>query len=923
MREMEMTKRHSSARTVVLFACISVLIIGLFACDDRKDSSSAHSGKLRLSLAADTTSLKKGVNSNLTKAVSDEFEKFLTVEDYQIRIVTDKDTVKSYDRFDKMPSEIELPEGAYTIVASKGNDLPAAFENPYFEGSTAFTIKEGMSTPLDMTCTLGNARITLDCTDDFKAAYTDYSVGLKTKFLTDTILEIKKDETRPAYLQVAKEGTSVSFAIKLKKLGTEEDVTYSGATPLILQRRQNVRLVLKTDGEALEGIGLDVMLDDSLTSVILDDTIPDFMWKPLGKPEIKGGNGLSEGIKYTMTAGSFEGQPQIEFAMQGGVGALFIKYWHDDENPVVYNLADATDAAEASSEAHFSWGSYLMSDAAQGEPQTNKILDKHVNSGIIYLENAFNSLTSSPKEDEVYTYHFQIYGADATGQAVETETLSFTVIVKPAGSPNVSQNLDFPEIVEGDVMKEDITAQLIAGNGIKEAMLTIACSSPQTNETYSLESDEHKQTLLSVYGIQVKKDAESKIVITYPKEFSTHLAAPEIGEAIYSFKYSLKDKNDKVEELEKQMTVKAPVFNLLTGDGDAFARRIMLRVDMPVGDENKLDFEYKEFGSDSWMAVDDLNRNTDGSNTQPFIKGLESNKKYVLKAIYTNSLGKRFDDEVTVTTEVEEAFPNGEFIQEFEDWSILPDSEGSTLEGYNEVLSGLFDLGKKLSEPFRCWEVWLPWKDAYMGWNTLNLLTTSVGGIHKSVVSDPSKNWTRYHANSGTIKCEGKSGNAALIRTVGWGDKNTANVSGDLPGESGTKTPGELFLGTYNSGVQYGIEFTSRPTAFSFDYKYVRKNNDTFVAELVVLDDNGNEIAHTQLDSKEAQPTDEWTTKKVEVLYTGQYSLHKAAKMYIRFVSGKSTSTDDLMIYPSASNLSNGEYIGSQLYIDNVTLIYE
>lgn len=894
----------------------------MFACDDQKDGSSAHSGKLRLSLTADTTSLKKGVNSNLTKAVSDEFEKFLTVEDYQIRIVTDKDTVKSYDRFDKMPSEIELPEGAYTIVASKGNDLPAEFENPYFEGSTAFTIKEGMSTPLDMTCTLGNARITLDCTDDFKAAYTDYSVGLKTKFLTDTILEIKKDETRPAYLQVAKEGTSVSFAIKLKKLGTEEDVTYSGATPLILQRRQNVRLVLKTDGEALEGIGLDVILDDSLTSVILDDTIPDFMWKPFGKPEIKGGNGLSEGKVYTMTAGSFTGQPQIEFAMQGGVGALYIKYWHDDENPVIYNLADKTDVEQALSEAHFSWVSYLMSDAAQGEPQTDKALDEHVNSGIISLENVFNSLASSPKEDEAYTYHFQVYGVDATGQAVETETLSFTVIVKSAGSPNIFQNSDFPDIVEGDILKEDIVTQLLAGNGIKEATLAITCSNPSTDKTYSLENDVDKQALLTDYGIQIKKEAESKIVVTYPKEFSTHFAAPEKGEAIYSFKYSLKDKNDKVEELDKKMTVKAPVFNLLTGDGDAFAHRIMLRVDMPVGDEVKLDFEYKEFGSDSWIVVGDLNRNINESNTQPLIKGLDSEKKYIVRAVYTNSIGRRLSDEVTVVTEAEETFPDGGFLQEFEDWSIQPDENGSTEEGYMGLIAGASGLMQKVPAPYRCWEVWLPWIGEDKLWNTLNLKTTSAGGLHDGLASATSKDWTRYHANSGTIKTEGKKGNGALIRTVGWGDGNTATINGGL-GTVDNCTPGELYLGTYNNSPQYGIAFTSRPTAFAFDYKYIRKNSDTFIAELVVLNDSGKEIAHTELKSSEAQPTDEWVTKKVEVQYVGEFKLHKAAKMYIRFVSGKSTSTDDLMIYPSASNLSNGEYIGSQLYIDNVTLIYE
>ncbi|MFQ9021769.1 MAG: DUF4493 domain-containing protein [Parabacteroides merdae] len=64
-------------------------------------------------------------------------------------MVQQSDTVQSYDRFDEMPSEIELKEGAYTLIASKGDNLPSAFENPYFEGSTDFTVKADMSTPID------------------------------------------------------------------------------------------------------------------------------------------------------------------------------------------------------------------------------------------------------------------------------------------------------------------------------------------------------------------------------------------------------------------------------------------------------------------------------------------------------------------------------------------------------------------------------------------------------------------------------------------------------------------------------------------------------------------------------------------------------------------------------------------------------
>ncbi|MCD8271005.1 MAG: PCMD domain-containing protein [Parabacteroides sp.] len=334
--------------------------------------------------------------------------------------------------------------------------------------------------------------------------------------------------------------------------------------------------------------------------------------------------------------------------------------------------------------------------------------------------------------------------------------------MKPAGSPNVFQNLDFPEIVEGDAMKEDITAQLIAGNGIKEAMLTIACSSPQANEIYSLESDEHKQTLLSVYGIQVQKDAESKIVITYPKEFSTHLAAPENGEAMYSFKYFLKDKNDKVEELEKKMTVKAPVFNLLTGDGDAFARRIMLRVDMPVGDENKLSFEYKGGDVTDWTAVESpgLTKMKDEDNIyMGVLKELTPEVSYTVRAIYNND--KRIGEkESEVTTEKEMALQNGNFEASWVD---------KTISG---LLNGA-DLFKNVS---------LTSNDPE-GWATVNSKT----------FADKSNISSTYNTVPSTLKVEGVSGNGVRLRTVGWD-----NGAGNSGLNHNHVAAGKLFLGTYS-----------------------------------------------------------------------------------------------------------------------------
>lgn len=45
--------------------------------------------------------------------------------------------------------------------------------------------------------------------------------------------------------------------------------------------------------------------------------------------------------------------------------------------------------------------------------------------------------------------------------------------------------------------------------------------------------------------------------------------------------------------------------------------------------------------------------------------------------------------------------------------------------------------------------------------------------------------------------------------------------------------------------------------------------------------------------------------------------------MYVRFVSGVSTSRNDIMLFAPLANLTTGENVGSQLYIDDVELIYD
>ena len=927
---------YSWRKWIAFSFCLGV-IIGFWACES--DHLVDKAGLLRLSLNADTTSLKSGVN-NMTKTYSDEFADFLTTSDYKIQITQDTGIICSYERFDKMPSEIELKKGSYMLVASKGDNLPAAFENPYFEGKKNFVIKEDMTTPLDVTCTLGNARITTVFTDDFKEAYSDYTVLLSTDY-TDEEIEIVKDEYRPLYMQAAEEGTAMAIGIRLKKVTEETEKTYYVPTTLDIFRRQNIRLIFRTDGEAFEGIGLDVELDDTLEPMTFTTKIPQFMWNQFDKPTLEAVD-FPDGNSFKIRSGELTSAPSIGIVMPGGIGSLVLKYWKEgepEEEAVIYDLA--TDAGvEAAKGEYYTW--------TVGE-------DKDINmagakAAVLYLQQGINSLKASADGDCLY--HVKVYGSDATGKATASNTISFDVTVIKADEPLITatpKENNF-SIVEGDALDEDWKFTFAASGSIDKSATKVSVSTGgeyyfMANETSSLES---------MYGVDVNIVSGSQAVLTFPKEFTMNLKAPESGNTDYTFTFYLKDEQGKECTLIKTVTVQSPVFALETTDGDAFARRIVLRASLTTGTKDNLSFQYRKEGELEWNDVASTGLKEDNSLFVDTLRNssLDTDDRvipggtvYELKAVYNRYKDFiRHSNIVKVSTESIGSLPN----PGFEHWSLGydtgdPASNAPALAG---TVSGIGSIYKNLDSPYRFWEIWLPWDDSYsssMGWNTLNKFTTSDGEPTKTITFVQSEYpWTRYNANSGTIPNTGWDGTkAALIRTVGWGRKSSAG------GENTTSaviysTPGELYLGNYDEnvkldkannvhGAKYGISFDSRPSGFIFDYNYINpmSGNDAFIAEIVVLDVNSEIIAKTQI---EGAVTTSWVKgNKVMLKYDGDKKLEKANKMYIRFVSGKVISKGSLgsgadSEYPTVppfSDLGSGEFTGSELYIDNVKLIYE
>ena len=277
------------------------------------------------------------------------------------------------------------------------------------------------------------------------------------------------------------------------------------------------------------------------------------------------------------------------------------------------------------------------------------------------------------------------------------------------------------------------------------------------------------------------------------------------------------------------------------------------------------------------------------------VNGLTSGTSYKFRAVYCQDV---YSNEFTIKTEDELSVPNSGM----EDW-------------YYTRPSGV-----------KYWEVWYACKEGEQPvWNTMNQLTTSEGGSSGGAFNS-NRDAYRYNANSGTIRSEGKDGGyAAQIRAVGWGRGNNAG------GLANAKyaTVGELYIGYYDSetktAVYDGIEFTSRPKSLTFDYKYTPgKGGDQYYAEIVIQNKQADTVTEIGRGlSRNGNSVGEWTPVTIDIEYTEAGKKMKATHMYIVFKSGDNAGNDYFNTVPSFGNLSDGQYVGSEFFVDNIVLIYE
>lgn len=853
--------------------CFCCLFLGLYSCQE-EDNTILNTGKLSFQMGVDTTL----VGSSSTRASNIlELSGFDDPDSYKVVISQDSGVVAEYARFDKMPAEIELEAGAYSVEVSKGTKTAAAFNSPYFSGKQDFTIVKDMTTPVEVTASMENSRVTVDFSDDFLETYKDYTLSFKTNKMTLPLV-YEKGEYRPMYFQADASGTKLTIGMELVNV-YGKDVQYTATTTI--KQKQWTKLTVRTDEKGLNGVAIDVVLnDETKETVYVNIGIPDFMEKLKGAPYIS-----SEVFHWDDTNESMEEPSEctkeecsasatVDVTAGGKVNQVLLTL-KDASNTVLINQYDLVNLTDEQAK-------YLKD--LFGFELSEDELKKGAMSGLIDLKSIISSL---PGKIEDSYYELSLTVIDALPSPNQTKKIVKIKVPKAGDNSIVWGDIPSGAEYEYGSFSKDQVVEMTVPAGIKTA-------------TISIDGLDIKEQDINtpINGISVKKEVD-KVSLTFTKAWFNSLSFNEDKTPKnYTITLNVIDNlNRTIEDNSRSFRVKAPVFAWAEGNAvDAFAKYVFLKIQ--TNHPEKVTFYG---GDDQPINPDDtvtlVNPETPGVVTFVW-KNLNPTTSYTISAKYNN------DDKLVLEPKeftTEKAQLLGE-IGKLENW----EAEGG--EGHADTnWKQQYD-----HEPYRSWEKW-----NIEGWETLNAKTTQDGGESKSILNGTAREWTRYVANSGTIKSEGyNGGNAALIRTVGWGRSNTAGGDASIINNI---TPGELYLGSYDGKPNYGISFNSRPRGFKFKYKYEVKTSDKFIAEMVLLNED-EEIARTALDESKIGQTQTWT--EVTVLVP-EYKGKQITSMYIRFVSGSSTSKDDIIKFPPFTNLTNGESVGSQLYIDDVELIYD
>jgi len=187
--------------------------------------------------------------------------------DFTMEVYTSsgENLVQRWDRFADMAEVNRAKTGDFLLKATYGEQHTGAFEKPYFEGTSYFTVKEKQTTQVAITAKIVNTKVSVNYKDGFKNYFKDYSIKIAS---TGDSLLFTKNETRAAYFEPGKIGMSLTL--------TKQDGTILSYSPSSIQTEGGKHYVINFDvtEDGSGGTNLVILFDKSTENRPITITLP-------------------------------------------------------------------------------------------------------------------------------------------------------------------------------------------------------------------------------------------------------------------------------------------------------------------------------------------------------------------------------------------------------------------------------------------------------------------------------------------------------------------------------------------------------------------------------------------------------------------------------------------------------------------------
>lgn len=257
---------------------MSFALLSLFACSSEKEDMTQGTSKVMLDLGTELTYGKKCKSAD-TRSV--DLTPYKDVSKYTVHLIKNGEIIKQAV-YGQMELLADVEPGTYTFKAFYGdNDVAAAWDALYVEGSKEFTAQAGRTEKVQFTCVPANAKMKVVYSPDFADYYSDCAISVTTKYQTSPFVIAKADAEadKEAYFKVDAGENVFTLSFDLKdKQGVSVTPKNFGEQTVKVHPRDFLTLTVKPSVVEVEGgkiDGVQVTVDNGLTEEVVNVTVPD------------------------------------------------------------------------------------------------------------------------------------------------------------------------------------------------------------------------------------------------------------------------------------------------------------------------------------------------------------------------------------------------------------------------------------------------------------------------------------------------------------------------------------------------------------------------------------------------------------------------------------------------------------------------